>query len=436
MIKIEDKEMCCGCSACARRCPKQCIAMTEDSEGFLYPEVDKSLCVNCGLCEKVCPMLHPYDAKEAIETYAAINRNEEVRRLSSSGGIFHMLAEKIISQNGVVFGVRMSHSDWQAEMTYSETMEGVMDFMGSKYIQARTGTAYSDVEKFLKAGRKVMFTGTHCQVAGLNHFLGKDYDNLLTVGILCYGAPSPKVWRLYLNEVTSAARNLFDGKSNKVLRPKEMLNFSFRYDTSDEALVMRCPSGKNHYLMAFLHDLILRPACYNCKAKDGRSHSDLTIGDFWGIERFEPDMDDGKGTSVVVINTAKGRNILDWDKLRYRKSEYAKANMFNGGLSSIARKHPNRKIFFTQLDSAPSVIRLIDECTKPSFKIRAKMLIKRFLKRALHMFKREDMPQQPISRNILLAEKPFAITFRDKEQGWKGYGLTIRVKTRKANTAQ
>lgn len=199
MINIEDKKECCGCSACVQRCPKQCIVMKEDEEGFLYPVVDKEVCIDCGLCEQVCPVLRQREEREPLEVYAAFNKNEEVRMQSSSGGIFTALAEPIIKEGGVVFGARFNE-DWEVVHDYVETVEGLSAFRGSKYVQSRIGCTFSQAEQFLKQGRKVLFSGTPCQIAGLKLFLRKEYENLLSVDFICHGVPSPGVWRQYLNE--------------------------------------------------------------------------------------------------------------------------------------------------------------------------------------------------------------------------------------------
>lgn len=192
MIEIKDKKDCCGCSACVQKCPKQCISLKEDNEGFLYPEVDKSMCINCGLCEKVCPVLHQGESRKPLKVYAAKNQDEEIRRQSSSGGIFTLLAEKTIQDGGVVFGARFDEH-WEVKHDYTETIEGLAAFRGSKYVQSRMEDNYRKAEMFLKQGRKVLFSGTPCQVAGLKRFLRKYYGNLLTIDMVCHGVPSPLV---------------------------------------------------------------------------------------------------------------------------------------------------------------------------------------------------------------------------------------------------
>lgn len=199
MIQIKDKSVCCGCAACVQICPKQCISLSEDKEGFLYPTVNHDLCIECGKCEQVCPELHSFEAHEPLKVYAASHSDEAVRAASSSGGIFTLLAEAVINDGGVVFGARFD-SDWSVVHDFTETHEGLQAFRGSKYLQSRIGNTYRQAEKFLKAGRKVLFSGTPCQIAGLKRYLHKDYENLLAVDFVCHGVPSPLVWKKYLEE--------------------------------------------------------------------------------------------------------------------------------------------------------------------------------------------------------------------------------------------
>lgn len=199
MINIIEKKDCCGCSACVQRCPQQCISLEEDEEGFLYPIINEAACIDCGLCEKVCPVLHSGDAHKPLKVFAAKNNNEKIRVESSSGGVFTVLAELVIDEGGVVFGAKFGEH-WDVIHDYTETKEGLAAFRGSKYVQSRIGDCFNKAKSFLVQGRKVLFSGTPCQISGLKRFLGKEYDSLLTVDFICHGVPSPKVWRMYLNE--------------------------------------------------------------------------------------------------------------------------------------------------------------------------------------------------------------------------------------------
>lgn len=178
-------------------CPVQCIDLVMDKEGFLYPQVDVTRCIDCGKCEKVCPELVEAGEGKATGVYAAKNPDDEVRRASSSGGIFTLLAKYVLAENGVVFGARFD-KDWNVVHDYTESKEGLGAFRGSKYVQSRTGETFKQAERFLKAGRKVLFSGTPCQIMGLKRYLRREYDNLLTVDFVCHGVPSPLVWRKYI----------------------------------------------------------------------------------------------------------------------------------------------------------------------------------------------------------------------------------------------
>lgn len=326
MINITDKTKCCGCSACVQRCPKQCISMKEDEQGFLYPVIDTETCIDCGLCEKVCPMLKPSASKEPLQVLAAKNRNEEQRLRSSSGGIFRLLAEHIIERGGVVFGARFNEK-WEVEHCYAETIEGLEPLMRSKYVQSDIGNTYKEAERFLKEGRQVMFVGTSCQIAGLKRFLRKEYNNLLAVDFICHGVPSPGIWRKYLEEIKSsqseaAGKNSVLSLSLKSVPVITGINFREKQNggygwkkygfevrakspsKGDKNTVLK--SGifyENVFMKGFLLNLYLRPSCYKCTAKNGASGSDLTIADFWGIQNYHPEFDDDKGVSLIFVHT-------------------------------------------------------------------------------------------------------------------------------------
>ena len=363
MIRICDKKLCSGCSACASICPRGCIAMVEDNEGFLYPRIDEKSCINCGLCDKICHELHPYEKEGYFDIYAAINNNEYIRLKSSSGGLFSSLAESTIYKEGVVFGARFDES-WQIVIDYTEDMNGITAFVGSKYVQARISTAYRDAERFLKEGREVLFTATPCQIAGLKHFLRRDYENLTTVDFICHGTPSPKVWRRYLNE------NVLNkyGKLKKIsFRDKsqegwDRYHFIAQYEDRKENKFLSSYHGDNYYMKAFLSNLSLRPSCYQCMAKGGCSHSDLTIGDFWGINNVSSSFNDNKGVSIIIVNTAKGDMLLDSILgIKKTKVESGLALKDNICYRQSVVPHPNREHFFKWLDKAPSLVTHIEK---------------------------------------------------------------------------
>lgn len=439
MIQITDKKNCCGCSACTLVCPKHCIRMSQDNEGFLYPIVKEANCIGCGLCERVCHELHPFAKQSPLKVYAAINKDDQIRLNSSSGGIFYLLAEKTITAGGVVFGARFDEQ-WQVVIGYAETIDGIRTFMGSKYVQARIETAYTDAKQFLQKGRKVLFSGTPCQIAGLYHFLKKDYDNLLTVDVICHGAPSPKVWGRYLDEVVTAGRKAIEDVQFRNKRNGwKQFNFIMNYN-EDERSISLCSCHKdNHYMRAFLSDIILRPSCHDCKAKHGRSHSDITLADCWGIKSEMPEMDDDKGTSLVFVNTDKGYAALDWSKITHIETTAEKVIKHNPAYYLSVAANPKREDFFIRLDESDSIISLINDFLRltlkkslSSYLSTYKQLLKKMLIRIVFDLRGGDRVTNEewltTIPSILDNTCVSAITFRNKEQGWKSYRMEIVIK--------
>lgn len=354
MIQVIDKNNCCGCNACAQRCPKQCIAMQEDNEGFLYPSVDKINCIDCGLCEKVCPIINQQEAPALLGVYAAKNNNEEVRRQSSSGGVFTFLAEKVIDEGGVVFGARFNQ-DWEVVHSYTETKDGLAAFRGSKYVQSVVGDTYKDAERFLKEGRKVLYSGTPCQIAGLKHYLRKEYENLLAVECICHSVPSPLVWKKYLNKHSQGRaikRVNFRDKSTGWSYWKYSL--VIHYKNGDEEII---PGGRP-YMKALAANLTVRPSCSSCKARDGKSGSDLSLGDFWGIWNISPEIDDNKGTTIVFVYNEKGLKALE--DIQLNEVAITNAKIYNRGLRAPDPLHINRGSFFNKLCSCNDIDSIIE----------------------------------------------------------------------------
>lgn len=379
MINIVNKQDCCGCTACVQRCPKQCISLQGDEEGFLYPKVNVDDCIECGLCEKVCPVIHPYEKRIPLHTFAAINNDEEIRMQSSSGGVFTLIAEKVIDDGGVVFGARFDEK-WQVVLDYTETKDGLAAFRGSKYVQARIEDTYKQCEKFLKEERKVLYSGTPCQISGLKHFLRKEYDNLLTVDFVCHGVPSPKAWRKYLSELTSKE---FVQQISMRAKNRGWKDFSFKvdYDKDKSALSFISLATDNAYMKAFLSDLILRPSCHSCVAKECSSNSDITIADFWGIWEVNPAFYDDKGTSVVLIHNQKLEAFFKNLNLRYSKTSYEDVVKYNSALVRSSRPHKYRKLFWTEFEETKSFSKLVSKHTFPRGLQAIKYVIKIILKK-------------------------------------------------------
>lgn len=376
MITIT-KDKCCGCTACMAICPKQCISMRQDEEGFLYPEVDKTQCIDCGMCEKVCQFLHHSPRREPIETVAAKCKDVSMRLASSSGGIFTMLAEAVIGQGGVVFGVRFDEN-WNAVHDYTETIDGLATFRGSKYMQSDMGDCYVRAKEFLESGRMVLFTGTPCQIRGLKNFLRKDYDNLLAVDVICHGVPSSKVWQKYLNE-TSGDCNVTSVNFRDKRQGWRKYNISLGV-ISDKCLntqEISCPVGENAYMQVFLSDLSLRPSCFGCQAKAGMSGSDLTIGDYWGIGKVLPGFDDDTGASVIIAYTEKGKEWLG--KLDYdsRSTSFEAALRNNQAIISSANKPVYRDYFFKRFMKTESFHSALNDTTSTTIVKRLRRLVYR-----------------------------------------------------------
>lgn len=369
MIEILNKKDCCGCSACVQICPVKCIHLHEDEEGFLYPEVDTEKCIACGQCEKICPFINIENERKPIKVFATQSKDDQLRLNSSSGGIFSLLAECVLAEGGVVFGVRFD-DNWQPVFDYAENIAELDALRGSKYVQAIVGNAYIDAKAFLKQDRKVMFSGTSCQIAGLKKFLKTEYDNLLTVDVVCHGVPSPLVWRHYLQEIKMSDRREDRGKNTVLSSTKDIpviTGISFRdkkLGWKKYSFVVRGKSAKggqnsvllsdihrkNRFMQAFLSNMILRHSCYECKVKSGRSNSDITIADFWGVSKFHHEMDDDKGTSLVLAYTEKGLNTFNTILQRAHsvESEYKNGLYANPCIERSVKVPKYRELFWKE----------------------------------------------------------------------------------------
>lgn len=381
MITIKDKPHCCGCGACVNSCPKQCISLVEDNEGFLYPTIDIDNCIDCGACERSCPILKQDEERIPLKVVATFNPTLPIRMCSSSGGIFSQLAENVINNHGVVFGASFD-SHWNVHQVFVEALEDLSRLRGSKYVQSRIGDSYQKVKLFLKANRQVLFSGTPCQIAGLKRFLGREYDNLLTVDVACHGIPSPKIWNLYLSELTS--RLLPDSDVTSVNFRDKSRGWKSYYmqvslETSSEKMCYSVPYYEDWYMKAFLKNLILRPSCANCPARCGKSGSDLTIADFWGVESMCPDLDDDKGTSIVLINSPKGEVFFRMLHNCYKEVDYSAICCLNPCFVQSFSPHPFRRVFFKKVDASKSVTGLMKLALSNSLPQRIKRKIMLFI---------------------------------------------------------
>ena len=291
-------DACCGCGACAARCPKSCISMREDKFGFLHPVIDAGACVGCHACESVCPVLCAGKSDETLEIRWAKGKSSELLEASSSGGIFGLLAESVIAGGGVVCGAAWADGCRHVEHVLVEDAVSLDRVMRSKYVQSRVGReVYAGVRDVIRSGRRVLFAGTACQVAGLKRYLGKTGGSalLLTVDVICHGVPAPRLWSEWIDY-------------KNVLRDSNVCDVNMRSKTAGWLSFSSCEStifNQDWYMKAFLANASLRPSCFMCPAKRSCG-SDITLGDFWGFQGIHPEVDYSKGVSAVICNTDKG----------------------------------------------------------------------------------------------------------------------------------
>ena len=373
------------------------------------------------------------EPRKPLTVYAAINPNEEIRRKSSSGGIFTMLAESILDEGGVVFGARFNER-WEVVHDYTETKEGLAFFRGSKYVQSSVGETYQQAKTFLSQGRKVMYTGTPCQIAGLKQFLGKEYDSLLSVDVACHGVPSPRIWATYL-ELLREKLSITD--SQILLSELKQLKFNVFYRKKENVLELRSKRHENDYMKSFIYSLILRPSCYDCKMKNFRSSSDLTIADFWGVENIKPDYDDGKGTNLVIVNTQVGE-----DKLNSLSTTKANVNMqvSIAANPALTVSSPRPKTYIFDVDANNLIPKLRYGLQKH---VQSKRSFRQFLK-SIYRFLRIVLKKQDENTILIMHGWNFkkilkenhimniiSIDFRNKTYGWRDYGMSFFIQLKK-----
>lgn len=354
MIDIKKKENCTGCFACVNICPKSCITMNSDKEGFWYPCVDNSACIKCGKCSSVCPVKKNTDGIYKVQnTFAAINNDLQERDKSSSGGVFSLLAKFILKNGGIVIGAAFSEDFKSVYHICIDSSNELHRLQGSKYLQSKINDCFKKAEDFLKNGKVVLFTGTPCQIAGLKAYLKKKYANLYTQDIVCHGVCSPSVWKKYAQyrqaQLASKLKSVAFRDKGDSWRNYHV-NMSFENGTC-----YRQRASEDIYMKCFLKNLTLRPSCYRCKFKSANSSSDITLADFWGIHRIDEKMYDDKGTSLVMIRTQKGKTLFEQccENCNIKSELYLDALRENPSIIRSAKKNPKRKKFMSDLETKP-----------------------------------------------------------------------------------
>lgn len=313
MPNLASYQSCVGCSSCALSCPKNCIEMHNDKYGFSHPKIiNAQECINCKLCEQSCPIVNKrnLDDKETI-ALAAFTRDEEIRKESSSGGIFTEIAKYVLLNNGVVFGAAYSNN-WHVEHIEVKEVGNLNKLRGAKYSESRLGNTYDRIKKYLNKDILVLFSGTPCQAAGLKSFLKRDYSNLICIDFICHGIPSPVAWSNYIQE-----RMKLDGVNHKPISINQRSKITgwSNYNYScvieyENNLKYQSLSGSDMYMKLFCNDYILRESCANCHFKGFDRCSDITLGDFWGIWNIDAKMDDNKGTSLIMLHSDKSKDLI------------------------------------------------------------------------------------------------------------------------------
>lgn len=339
------KQECCACTACVLSCPKACITLKPDEEGFLYPEIDKGVCIDCGLCERVCPVEHPiYSNRENPATFAAMLKDVNQRKQSSSGGLFYAIAGWIVQQGGKVYGATID-DELQVKHIGVEHMEDLRLLRGSKYVQSDLQDVFVDVKQELISGRWCYFVGTPCQVAGLKSYLRKDYEKLLTSDLVCHGVPSQWLFNQHIDYLEKTYKGKISG-------------YQFRNNGGwgvCEIFNLTTPKGKSKYysfpsyilssyLYSFMYAMTYRHSCYDCKFARIPRQGDITLADYWGVKEFFPDMDASAGVSLILANTAKGSDIIGHisEEVILKESKIRDGSKYNGNLVKVSKKSEYR----------------------------------------------------------------------------------------------
>ncbi len=358
-ISIINKCACVGCGGCVYVCPLNTIVMEYDAEGFLYPSVNEERCINCGECIKYCISASFKMDNNSKKVYACWNKNDDIRLRSSSGGLFNAFAMNIIENGGVVYGASYKDDYLSVMHKRANKISHIASLMGSKYVQSDIQNSFDEIQHDLSKGIRVLFTGTPCEINAIRKMFGEKSKDLLLVSVICHGCPSPKVYTKYIEAIKNKNTGIIRGVN---FRNKKDGWKNYRF-VADFDMGQYSESFKdNLYMRAFNYNLILRPSCYNCKQKL-KDSSDITIGDFWGIEKYLPGIDFDKGVSAVVIRTENGREF--WNKIKndivYTKMDYKVLMDNNPRIENSVMMNPNRKDFFENFCAGQEIEKALED---------------------------------------------------------------------------
>ncbi|NLF02175.1 MAG: 4Fe-4S dicluster domain-containing protein [Anaerolineales bacterium] len=384
-IVEHNSALCTGCGACVQCCPEACISMRTDAEGFAYPQIDTQRCIKCGLCSSVCPSsgdgLGLHRGAPQPQLFAAWHLDDQIRHSSSSGGVFTALAQTILSAGGVVYGAAFDEL-WRLRHVGIGDEAQLAQLRGSKYLQSATCSTFCEVEAHLAIGSSVLYSGTPCQISGLYAYLGGAQEGLVTVDLICHGVPSPLVFDAYLQH---CARLAGDAPVSVSFRDK--LKGWRRY-----SMHIEMQSGRHYaqtldrdpFLIGFLRNHCLRPSCHSCSYAQVQRIADITLGDYWGIARFHPELDDDRGVSEVLVNTARGQRLFEACASRLFVQECPLEEGMQGGLCTPSVASPQRAAFFCGLERltfAELRTKYLRPCAKPTWRRMASRLVRRLLPR-------------------------------------------------------
>lgn len=315
MIDIRRKEECCGCGACYDVCAKQAIIWEADVEGFFYPRVDATKCVNCGLCNKVCPIenseaINAANAVTEPSVLAAYNKDSQIRMASTSGGAFWGLAEAWVKDGGYVAGAAF-YDHFKIKHIITNDLNELQRIRGSKYAQSDTRGLFKEIKQLLQAGEKVMATGLPCQMAGLKQFLRKDYENLLIVDLICHSVTSQWPFQLYIDHLEKKYESNVTHFHPKNKEDGGWHNFAFKAVFENGKTYLAHAAQDYYCIISYGTNILSRPSCFECHYKHVPQPSDITIGDFWGIEKIDSSWDSPQGVSKIMLNTSKGKNYFE-----------------------------------------------------------------------------------------------------------------------------